>query len=155
MKNNYQQGFSAVEVMVVIAIIVVIIAVVLPQFARTKELQVLKNAVSDVLSSIDKARTQTLSSLDSSEYGVRFESDKVIIFKGMVYSSGSVNNETTDITSPANISNVTLNSASSSSGEMYFNRLSGSPSKTGTVTISTTNYSKIITISATGASSVN
>ncbi|HTE48503.1 MAG TPA: type II secretion system protein [Candidatus Paceibacterota bacterium] len=155
MTNHYKQGLTALEILVVIGVLGIIIAVVLPQFSKTKELQVLKNAVADVLSDIDKARAQTLSSLNSSEYGVRFESDRVIIFMGMSFSSGDSSNETTSITSPANISNVTLGSASGSSGDMYFNRLSGSPSKTGTVTISTTSYSKIITISATGASSVN
>jgi formate-dependent phosphoribosylglycinamide formyltransferase (GAR transformylase) len=39
---------------------------------------------------------------------------------------------------------------SSTSGDVYFNRLSGSPSTTGTVTIYSPSFSKVITISATG-----
>lgn len=57
-----------------------------------------------------------------------------------------------DIVSPATISNGTLCSIPC---EIYFNRLSGSPSTNGTVTISTTNYSKTITISATGVASAD
>src|SRR3989344_1027883 len=106
MKNFYQKGITIIELLIVIVVIGIMALIVLPQFSYIKENQVLKNGVSDILSSIDKARGQTLSSLNSSEYGVHFESDKVIIFKG-------------------------------------------------TVTLSTTNYSKIITISATGVGSSN
>jgi len=96
-----------------------------------------------------------LPSVNSSSYGVHLESDKVIIFKGTAFSSGDADNETIDIIAPANISNVTLAGVSGSTGNVYFNRLSGGPNKTGTITISTTNFSKIITISATGGASVN
>ncbi len=139
----------------VIAVIALMAAIVLPQFGRTRENQVLKSGVEDILSSIDKARGRTLSSVDSSEYGVHFQSDKVIIFKGTVYSESDPNNESISIVSPAAISNVTLNGSSGTSGNLYFNRLSGTPSKTGTVTIATANFSKVITISATGTASAN
>jgi Tfp pilus assembly protein FimT len=155
MKNHYQKGISALEILVVVAVIGIIFAVVIPQFSKTRELQVLKSGVQDILSSIDKARGETLSSLNSSSYGVHLQSDKIIIFKGTVFSSGDANNETINIIKPANITNVTLGGTSGTSGDFYFNRLSGVPSTTGTITIGSTSYSKIITISATGAASSN
>ena len=155
MINHYKRGMTIVELLVVIAVLGIIFSIVLPQFSKTREMQTQKSAVGDVLSVLERARTQTLASVDSSEYGVRFQSDRVIIFKGKIFSVDDVNNQTINITAPANISNVTLGGISGDSGDMYFNRLSGMPSKTGTVTVSTTSYSKIITISATGASSVN
>src|SRR3990167_10275367 len=150
-----RRGVTIIELLVVLAVLGIIISVVIPQFSKTRENQVLKSGVQNILSSIDKARSQTLASLNSSQYGVRFEADKIIIFTGASFISGAPENETIDITTPASITNVTLNSVSGTSGEMYFNRLSGSPSATGVVTISTTNYSKIITISATGRASVD
>jgi hypothetical protein len=86
---------------------------------------------------------------------VHFESDQIIIFKGMVFSAGAGDNIIVSITSPATISNVTFGGVSASSGNVYFNRLSGAPSTTGTITISSPNYSKIITILPTGVASVN
>lgn len=144
----YKRGISIIEILVVIAVLGIIFSVMVPQFSKSREMQVLKSGVADTLSSIDKARGGTLSSLDSSSYGVHFESDKVIIFKGTVFSAMDANNETIDIATPATISNITLASGGS---DLYFNRLSGSPSTTGTVTVSTASYSKTITISATGA----
>ena len=155
MKNFHAEGFSIIELLVLIAVTGMIVLIVLPQFAKTRENQVLKDGVQDILSSLDKARTETLSSLNSSEYGVHFQSDKVIIFKGKVFSAGAGGNETINITTPASITNVTFGGVSGTSGDVYFNRLSGAPSTTGTITTATPSYSKIITISATGVGSVN
>ena len=150
-----RRGMTVIEIFVIIAVVGVLLLIVLPQFSKTRENQVLKSAVADVLSSLDKARSQTLASFNSAEYGVRFEASQVIIFKGTTFSSGAAENEAMAITSPAGITNVTLNSVSGASGDMYFNRLSGSPSKSGMLTLSTDSYSKIITIGATGAVSSN
>ena len=150
-----KKGATISQLLVVLAVLSILFSVVVPQFSKTRERQVLKSVISDVLSSIDKARGGTLSSLNSSEYGVHFQSDKIIIFKGEIFSAVGVDNETIDITSPASITNVTLGGVSGASGDIYFNRLYGVPSAIGTVTISTPNYSKIITVSATGIASVN
>jgi type II secretory pathway pseudopilin PulG len=155
MNNFYKKGISVIEILVVLAVIVFFISIVLFEFSKSREQQVLKNALVDSLSSINKARTQTLSSLNSSVYGIHFESDKVIIFKGIVFDNNDSSNEIINIISPANISNVTLGGVSGATGEMYFNRLYGAPSKTGTITISTNSFSKTLTISATGSVSSN
>jgi Tfp pilus assembly protein FimT len=155
MKYFYQKGLTVTEILVVVAGIILLVVVVTPSFLKIRENQTMSSAVADVLSAIDKARGNSLASFSSSEYGVHFQSDKVIIFKGKIFSANDVNNESIDITSPASISNVTLGGVSGSTGDVYFNRIYGIPSTTGTVTISTSSYSKIITISQTGNSSKN
>ena len=101
------------------------------------------------------AQSQSLASVDSSEYGVHFKSDQVIIFKGKIFAEGAIDNKVINVVYPASISNVTLGGVSASSGNLYFERLSGAPSKIGTITVLTPSSTKIITISATGATSVN
>lgn len=155
MKKLYKKGISLIETMLVLSIIGVLISVVSFEFLKIKERQVLKNTIADTISLINKARSQTLSSLNSSEYGVHFDSGRVIIFKGVVFSEGGADNKIFNLTSPATISNVTLSGVSGSSGDMYFGRLYGLPSKAGTISISTNSFSKIINISITGAVSVN
>jgi prepilin-type N-terminal cleavage/methylation domain-containing protein len=155
MNNIFKKGISIPEVLIVLSVIGVMLLIVLPQFTKLRANQVLKTAVADTLSVLNKARANTLASVNSSEYGVHFQDDKVIIFTGTVYTVGGVGNEETNIVSPASITNVTLNGASGSSGEMYFNRLSGAPSKTGTITIANSYISRVITISATGLASSN
>ena len=127
MINHYKQGITALELLVIVAVLGVIFSIVIPQFSKTRELQVLKSATSDILSSLNKAQSRTLASVNSSSYGVHLQSDKIIIFKGTVFSVGDANNETINIVTPASISNVTLSGVGSTSGNIYFNRLSGAP----------------------------
>ena len=154
MENFYKQGITVIELLIVLAVLSIIFSIALPQFAKIKENQVLKNGVQDVISSINKARGQTLASLNSSVYGVHFQSDKVIIFKGTIFIADTVGNETISLTLPAIISTITLPGGAT---DFYFNRLSGTPSfiGSGTIVISTTNFNKTITISGTGGVSSN
>ena len=149
---NFKRGFGILEILVVLAILTLIILVVLPSFAKIRERKVLDTAVADVVSALDKAKSYSLSSVDSSEYGVHFESSQIVIFKGTVYSSMDVNNENILVFSPAYISDIGLTGGAS---DIYFDRLSGVPSKTGTITVTSSSVSKTITISVTGAISVN
>lgn len=156
-RNIFQnsQGLSLIEIVVVLAVLGLMLAVVIPQFGESRENQVLKSAVGDILSNLSLARAQTLASLDSSAYGVHFESGKVIIFKGTSFVANDPGNQEVPILSPASITNVTLNGISGNSGEMYFKRLTGNPSKSGTVIVASPNFSRTITISATGAVSAD
>jgi len=155
MQKFYQNGITVVEILIVISIIGILALIALPQFSKIKENQVLKNTIGDVTSALHNAQSQSLASKNSSEYGVYFQSNQIVIFKGKIFSVGAQDNKTINIISPASISNVTLNGVSFSTGELYFERLSGVPSKTGTITVSTSSTSKIITVSTTGAISIN
>lgn len=155
MNKFYQKGITALELIIVIAVIGILVSITLPQFSKIKENQVLKNATGDVVSALHNAQSQTLASVGFSEYGVHFQSDKIIIFKGTAFLDGDANNKIINIVTPASISNVTLAGISGTSGDVYFNRLSGVPNKTGTITISISSVLKIITISATGAVSLD
>ena len=150
-----KKGMSVIELLIAVAVLGILFSIILPQFSKIRENQVLKAATSNILSSLNKAQSQTFASINSSSYGVHFQSDKVIIFKGAVYSATDANNEIMEIIEPARISNVTLSGISGTSGNVYFNRLSGTPNTTGTITVATSSYSKIITISATGVATVN
>ena len=152
MINLYKKGVTMIELLVVIAVLGILVLIVSPKFAQIRENAVFKTAVNDVLSSINKAKGSTLASLNSSEYGVHFQSDKVIIFKGKVFSVSDSDNEIISITTPSLISNVILGGVSGTSGDIYFNRLLGVPNTTGTITITTPSFLKIITINATGVS---
>lgn len=152
-KEN-KKGIGFLEVIIVIAILGIITAIAVPQFAGIKKTQSLKNAGEDIISTLYKAKTQTLASLDSSEYGVYFEANQIILFKGKVYVPNDPNNKGVAITSPVTISDISLGGGA----ELYFNKLTGAPNHTGTITISLADdasTNKVITISATGTASLN
>ena len=152
MINRYKQGITVIELLIVIAVLGIVFSIIIPQFSKTRELQVLKSAVSDVMSSLNKAQSRTLASVDSSSYGVHFQVDKVIIFKGIIFVADVSDNETINIISPATISTIAL---AGGGANLFFNRLSGAPSVTGSIVVSSTNFIKTITISSTGTVSVD
>lgn len=150
-----RRGTTAIEILIVVFIIGILVSIVLPQFSKMKENQILKNTIEDIVSTLHTAQSQSLASIDSLEYGVHFQSDKIILFDGKIFIDGAANNKIVNITSPASISNITLDGVSSATGDIYFERVSGVPSKIGTIVVSISSVSKNITISATGAVSVN
>jgi len=153
MRNLNQKGITISEILLAIAIIGILAVLVLPGFAKIKKVQVLKSATENIVSIVGKARSQTLSSLDSSEYGVHFGSDEIVLFKGTSYSESDPNNKNTEIIFPASISSISL---TGEAVDLYFNRLSGLPSVSGTITVSVPGLSsKTITISAMGFASIN
>ena len=149
---NFKKGYTVLEILIVLAVLSLLISIFLPSFQRIRSNSVLKSTASNIFSALDKARSQGLSSVNSSEYGVHFETQKIVIFKGTVFSPSDINNEEIPITMPAYISLISLTGGAV---DLYFDRLSGAPNKTGTVTVSVSSSSKIITISATGAVSMN
>ncbi|MCX6757422.1 MAG: hypothetical protein NTZ44_00865 [Candidatus Nomurabacteria bacterium] len=153
--NNFKKGFTSIEMIVVLGIIVLLFLIVLPSLNKMRESQTFKNTAQDVFSSLDKARSQTLASVNSSSYGVHFQSDKVVIFTGTTYSGSAITNVIVNISTPITISNVTIGGVSSTSGDIYFNRLTGEPNQSGSVTLSANSVTKVITISATGSVSIN
>lgn len=141
-----------IEVVFVIATLIALASIGIPQFSKIKQRQVLNNATSDIKAALSKASSNTLAGAGSVEYGVHFQTNNVILFTGTTYSSGAFTNETTNIISPAIISNISLTGGGS---DIYFSRLWGTPNKTGTVTVTSGTYTKTITIGATGIISIN
>ena len=87
MQKFFQKGITVIEMLIVVSVIGILVLITLPRFSKIKENQVLKNTLGDVTSVLHRAQTQSLASVDSSEYGVRFQSDQVIIFKGKIFSA--------------------------------------------------------------------
>ena len=146
------KGFTLIELLIVLAIILLILIIVLPRFSDIRENQSLKNASENAISILDQARSQSTASIDSSTYGVHFETNKMVLFKGSSYSSSDPDNIDVPILTPAYISDTSL---TGDAEDVVFDRLKGLPDVSGTVTISTTSQSQIINISSSGSFSLD
>ena len=117
-----KKGFSILEVLIVIAVLVVIVVIVVSAFSRFNNNQSLNGAVGEITAVLNEARANTLASYDNIVYGVHFQSDKVVLFKGQNFSSSDPNNEDTVLSSKISISNISL---SGGSNDVVFKRLTG------------------------------
>ncbi len=148
------KGFTLVEILVAIALMALISTVVIFSFSRINSMGALDKGSAEVVSTLNEARSLTLSSKDSSSYGVRFEESEIILFRG-VYNPSSAENILIPLSSLIRISDVSLEGGGS---EVLFERLSGAVSENGSVTVSLVNdpsQSKIINIHETGLSEIN
>ena len=65
MTNSFVKGITLVEVVLVIVVLGIIFSIALPEFAKMRERQVLKSGVEEIISSVNKARSRTLASINS------------------------------------------------------------------------------------------
>lgn len=147
MKNFFQKGISAIEILVVVSIIVLLTVIIIPNFKDMRNSQILQNSTLDVYNALNKARANSLAGLNSQSYGVHFSTNQVIIFEGTVYDSGAGSNEVIDLDSRSSISSISLSGGGS---DIYFNRIYGKPNKTGTLTISVGSSSKNVSVGTLG-----
>src|SRR3989344_2081389 len=124
------------------AILATIVTVALSNFRRHALLSEVKN---HALSELNLAKSQTLGSEGNAQYGVHFETLKIVRFKGAAYSASGPGNAIYELPTGVEISSVALGGPA----EVIFERLTGRASAAGTVTVSLlsdANASSTITI---------
>lgn len=117
------KGITIIEILIIIAIIGIISSIVLLNLSKFRQEQSLKNTTSDVVSLLNKARQNTLSSLNSTNYSVHFETDRAVLFSGLIYSPSNSTNEPIIFSSGVIIPSNGINIGGGS--EVTFERLTG------------------------------
>lgn len=151
MKNShsYKKGFTYIEIIVSLGILILLGFMGVSTFSSWQKKEALNSTWQEGLSLLEEARSKTLSSENSSSYGVHFESDKMISFKAP-YVSGNLENKEIFLNSFVSVSGISLNGGGS---EVVFKRLSGETDNYGSITISqktdSSNF-KIIEVQQTG-----
>jgi type II secretory pathway pseudopilin PulG len=128
--SNLRMGFALIEFLAVVGISAILATLTLNSFVVLNRTQALDGQTQSAISLLEKARTLSLSSKSDSNYGVHFETTRMILFKGSSYSAGSSSNEIENLNSVISISSIGLTGGVS---DIVFSRLSGVASATGTV----------------------
>jgi len=151
MKNR---GFTLIEIIVVLAIGAFLTGFVALSFSKVNEHEVLNTNSDLIVSILNEARSMTLSSVGDTGYGVHFDTDQVVLFRGTSYSSGAATNLPTTLNSRVALRNISFGGGNN----VVFNRLTGATAQSGTLQIylksATTTY-KTISVSGTGISERN
>lgn len=139
------------ELLMIIAILILIGMVAMPKLIDFQREQSIKNTAENIVSFLNKAKSDSLSSLNSNNYGIHFEDDHMIYFSGLTFSESDPGNEQIDFES-----GVTLESGVGSN--IIFPKLTGDVIGYGSIVIKLTalpSRTKTITISKTGSISSN
>lgn len=151
------KGFTLLELLVVTAIVAILLLVVLARlnlFGRQVDLD---TTAQQIISTLQAARTQTVASEDESGYGsvygVHFEINKYVLFKGSVYDSLDPENKEYTLSS---VEIYEINLAGGVS-DVVFTRIRGSTDDTGNIRIRLTvdtSRTRTIVINSLGQASI-
>lgn len=147
---SFKKGVSFVELITALAILAILASIVTNFFSGFRESKVLDTGIEDVASLLNEARLSTLSSKSGSQYGVHFETSRLVFFRGSSFTEPDVNNKEVILNSALEIPNISLNGGGS---DVVFERLTGKTDQYGTITMRVKNNpsrSIIITIEQTG-----
>lgn len=137
-KNKNKNGFTLMEVLIAISIFMIILSIAITvsrSFSNTVDLD---NAAKVIGTNIKLAKTRSISALNDTNYGVHFESDRIIVFEGDVFISGDPANKIVNLSDSVEIffDNVNLAGNPTASGyNIVFSRLTGVTDNFGTVEI--------------------
>ncbi len=157
MTNLKNKGISIIEILIIIAIISAIVAVIIPNLSEFRNQQVLKNTREDVISLLNKARNNTISSKNSTFYGVHFEQDTATLFEN-TFIVDSPTNEKIIFDQAVNIPLSGGVNLSGGGNDIIFSRITGDTSSDGTIVLQIINdvtKQKIITVNKIGIISSN
>lgn len=152
MFKNTKKGMTLIEILGVIAIITIIASLAVLNLNKFRNLRTLQNTSEEVVSLLNMARNNTISSLNSINYGVHFEIDHMVLFEGSVYNSGSATNQEIIFDSPVKIKSGGLN-LNGGGEDVVFKRISGETDNYGIIVLeleSNPNNFKTININQLG-----
>lgn len=142
-----KSGFTFIEILITISILAIIGTITLSALANVRIRRDLDAAVAETASTIRLAQSKTLASESDARYGVHFAEDRVMLFQGISYASGTTT-ETRLFSPRVRISVITLADGGS---DVAFQRLTGTTTGHGLIQLDAGSYSRILTIDPSGA----
>jgi len=143
-------GFSLIEILIVVSVLTILAGLIAPGFSFFKKQSSLDGATQEIIHALRLAQNKTLASEGDSNFGVYFEANKFVIFKGLTYSVSSANNEVYSLDSSLKISSINFGGAVA---YVVFERLTGNTANYGSLVVEQTSSSsqnKIIYIDQSG-----
>ena len=143
------RGVTLLEILISVAIIAIVATMLIGVFGAWRASGDLEDARSNVMGLLKDARSRTLASKNNTTYGVRFETERAVLFKGTVYSSSDPANENYNLPGSIKINDISLTGGAV---DTVFTRLNGTTTASGTITLESkrNQNTRLITIFATG-----
>lgn len=156
MKDKFVRGFTALEILIVIAILGILMSVILPSFMNFRRSSLLNTDTMNLITLINRARLLSVSSKDDDKYGIHLEASKAVLFKGGSYDVASSTNEVHIFSTGLTLSNIEISGGGS---EVLFEKVTGATTNgvnaTTTLLVTGTTSSTTVLILPTGVATIN
>ncbi|MDP2864425.1 MAG: hypothetical protein Q8N73_02100, partial [bacterium] len=130
MQKNF--GVTLIELVVILGILILLTALAVPTFIFFQTETDLNNSTEEIINTLRVAQNKTLGSEGASNYGVHFESDKLVLFKGTSYDSLAIDNEVHSLPKRVEIYEINLLGGGL---EVIFNKIVGATSQPGNINL--------------------
>ncbi len=148
-------GFTLIETLLALAILGILSVIGISSLSGVHRHESLVIEAENIVSLLSRARQETLAAKDESVYGVHFETNAVVLFKGSAYVPGAAANEVHQFPDFIAISSTFLTAGGAN---VVFRKLTGAVVESGTITLALRgepSNTKTITIAPTGVASSN
>lgn len=130
--HHRTQGFTLLEVVIVIAIIAILGTITFVSFNASRNVRDLTTSAQNTLSVLRLTQSKTLAGEDNSAWGVRLASNQITLFKGDTF-VGSPLTTIYPLPSSMQITNISLNGGGN---DVIFKRVTGETDQSGTFLLS-------------------
>jgi type II secretory pathway pseudopilin PulG len=124
-KKVFQRGFTFAEAIVVMGIMMTLFGLAYVSLFKTQQKITLDSVVALIVSEIKAQQVKAMNgetegAIDTINFGIHFETDKYVLFKGLVYNSADSSNFAVDLKEPLEFSEIKFPDAN-----LIFNRGGG------------------------------
>lgn len=153
MQTGDTRGYTVLELLIVIAILVLLLATIIPSFLDFRRSSILNTETQELITMVNRARLLSVSSKNDEQFGVHFQTSKIVLFQGATYSAGASTNEEHLFNSMLMLSNITVNGGGS---DVLFEKVTGATSQNATTTllVTDTTASTTVVILPTGVATI-
>src|SRR3989344_2445400 len=141
--HSAQNGFTALELIIVVAILGILLATIIPSFLNFRRYSILNTETQELVTMINRARLLSVSSKNDNRFGIHLEAGNVTLFQGATYTVGAPTNEVHSFDPALTLSAVTINGGGS---ELLFEKVTGATSQNATTTLLVTGTTASTTI---------
>lgn len=135
LKGMRSSGFSLLEILIAVFIIIMLATAAVFSFGSLRNSTSVSTTAGQIVSALQLARSQTVSGVNDTNFGVHFETNQYVLFEGTTYDSNAASNEVYPLSDSVEINTITLSGGGS---EVVFDRIEGTTGNDGSIEIRST-----------------